>query len=157
MGWNIAMVITDSMVESDFDTALHFHERTSDTTSFDMATRLGFRDNLGVGKIGEWWLVVTRNADNFMARAGTISNYGGNTYAIVVNSSGCAWAFFEYHDSVMTTGWIKADGDFDVIVGEEPSAHDLESFLLDHWKKLTGITDQEVSDLVLTVFRTRQS
>jgi len=145
------------MVESDFDTALHFHERTSDTTSFDMATRLGFRDNLGVGKIGEWWLVVTRNGDHFMERAGTISNYGGNTFAILVNSSGCVWAYFEYRDSVMTTGWIEADGETDLIVGEEPSAYDLETFLLDHWKKQTGITDENVSKLVLSVFRPRGS
>jgi hypothetical protein len=156
MGWNISMVITDSMVESDFDTALHFHERTSDTTSFDMATRLGSRDNLGVGKIGEWWHVVTRNGDHFMETAGTISNYGGKTIAILVNSSGCVWAFFEYHDSVMTTGWIEADGDTDVIVGDPPYADDLETYLLEHWKKLTGITDKDVSDLVLTVFRPRE-
>lgn len=150
------MVITNSMVESDFETALHFHERTSDTTSFDMATRLGFRDNLGVGKAGEWWHVITRNGDHFMETAGTISGYGGRTYAILINSSGCVWAFFEYRDTVMKTGWIKANGEVDLIIGKEPTAYDLESFLLDHWKEMTGITEQEISDLILTVFRPRE-
>lgn len=151
------MVITDAMVESDFDTALHFHERTSDTTSFDMATRLGFHDNLGVGKLGDWWHVITRNGDHFMETTGTISGYGGRTFAILMNSSGCVWAFFKYRDSVMRTGWIKSNGEMDVIVGEEPYVSDLEAFLFEQWEKLTGISEDEASDLVLTVFRPRES